>query len=70
MANRKIAIGNTPKRPDLQRLLDKAKESVITDEQLQQQRVSFIYGNAPEGSGITKESAKRAASRIRVADES
>ena len=68
MANHRIAMHNAPKRPDLQKLLDKAKKSGMTDEQLQEQRVSFIYGNAPEGSGITKESAKRAASRIRVAD--
>lgn len=70
MANHKIALRNTPERPDLQKLLDKAKRSGVTDEQLQQQRASFIYGNAPEGSGITRESAKRAASRIRVAEES
>lgn len=70
MANREIALYNTPTRPKLQKLLDKAKKSGITDRQLQQQRASFIYGNAPEGSGITKESAKRAASRILVADKS
>lgn len=70
MAHRKIAVRKSPERPELQRLLDEAKKSRITDEQLQQQRVSFIYGNAPEGSGITKEIAERAASRIRVADES
>ncbi len=70
MAHRKIAAHKSPERPELQRLLDKAKESEITEEQLQQQRISFIYGNAPEGSGITKEIAERAASRIRVTDES
>ena len=69
MANRKIALRNSPKRPKLKKLLDKAKKSGITDRQLQEQRVSFIYGNAPEGSGITKESAKRAASRLRVTDD-
>lgn len=70
MAYRKIAAHKSPERPELQRLLDKAKKPGITDGQLQQQRVSFIYGNAPEGSEITKEIAERAASRIRVADES
>lgn len=33
----------------------------MTEEQLQEQRASFVYGNAPEGSGITKASALRAA---------
>ncbi len=70
MANRAIALHNIPKRPELQKLFDKAKKSGVTDKQLQRQRASFIYGNAPEGSGITKESARRAASRMRVADES
>lgn len=70
MANRVIDLHKIPKRPDLQKLLDKAKKSGVSERQLQQQRASFIYGNAPEGSGITKESAKRAASRIRVAGDS
>lgn len=66
MAERKSALKRAPDRPELQRLLQRAKTVIITDEQLQEQRASFVYGNAPKGSRITKESAQRAAKRIRV----
>jgi hypothetical protein len=33
---------------------------------LEEQRVSFIYGNAPKGSRITKESARKAAKSRRL----
>ena len=38
----------------------------VSEEQLQEQRVSFAYGNAPEGSRITKDSARLAAHSIRI----
>ena len=66
MAERKSALKRAPERPELQKLLEAAKAVHLTDEDLQVQRASFVYGNAPRGSGITKESAKRAAGRIRV----
>ena len=66
MAERKAALERAPDRPELQALLDRAKTAVLTDEQLQEQRASFVYGNAPKGSRITKESALRAVKRIRV----
>jgi len=66
MAERKAALKRAPERPELQRLLERAKTVVVTDEQLQVQRASFVYGNAPKGSRITKESAQKAAKRIRV----
>lgn len=66
MAERKSALKRAPERPELRRLLDEAKKVVVTDEELQAQRASFIYGNAPKGSRITKESALIASTRIRV----
>jgi hypothetical protein len=66
MAERKAALKRAPERPRLQELLERAKTAVVTDEVLQEQRASFIYGNAPKGSRITKESARRAANRVRV----
>jgi hypothetical protein len=66
MAERQSALKRAPERPELQKLLERARTVVLTDEQLQEQRASFVYGNAPMGSGITKESAKKAAYRIRV----
>ena len=59
MAERKSALKRAPERPELTRLLERAKTAVVTDEQLREQRASFVYGNAPQGSRITKESARR-----------
>lgn len=66
MAERKAALNRAPERPALQALLDRAKETVLSDEQLKEQRASFVYGNAPKGSRITKDSARKAVDRIRV----
>lgn len=66
MAERKSALKRAPERPALDALLDRAKGVVLTDEQLLEQRASFVYGNAPKGSRITKESALRSAKTLRV----
>jgi hypothetical protein len=67
MAERKVALKRAPERPELQALLERAKSVVLTEELLMEQRASFVYGNAPKGSRITKESAVRSVTRIRVA---
>ena len=66
MAERKAALKRAPERPELMKLLEKAKKVVVTDEQLEEQRASFVYGNAPKGSRITKESAQKSVKRFRV----
>lgn len=66
MAERKPALTRAPERPVLRKLLDHAKTVELTDQQLRDQRISFVYGNAPKGSRITRESAERSADRIRV----
>lgn len=66
MAERKSALERAPKRPNLESLLERAKSVQVTDELLQEQRASFVYGNAPQGSRITKESARKAVGRIRI----
>jgi len=66
MAERKSALKRAPKRPELEALYERAKKTGVTDEMLQEQRASFVYGNAPKGSRITKESAAKAVKRIRV----
>ena len=68
MAERKSALTRAPERPELKRLLERAKITTMTDEDLQEQQASFIYGNAPKGSRITKESARKAVKRIRVTE--
>lgn len=66
MAERQSAIKRAPKRPELESVLERARTVTVTDELLQEQRASFVYGNAPLGSRITKESARKAARRIRI----
>lgn len=66
MAERKSALKRAPERPELQLKLERAKTVVLTEEQLQEQRASFVYGNAPKGSRITKEFAIKATKHIRV----
>jgi hypothetical protein len=67
MADRKAALNRAPERPKLQALFEQAKSVILTDAQLQEQQVSFVYGNAPKGSRITKESAAESVNRIRLA---
>ena len=66
MAARKSALKRAPVRPDLERMLELAKTTILSDEQIQEHRASFAYGNAPKGSGITKASALKATKHIRV----
>jgi hypothetical protein len=66
MADRKPILGASPPRPELDRLFEAARASGVSDEELQEQRISFAYGNAPENSGITKESVRKASRTIRL----
>lgn len=66
MAERKSARVRAPERPELQALMERAKTAEMTEEDLREQRASFVYGNAPKGSRITKESALRSVNHIRV----
>jgi hypothetical protein len=66
MAERKAALKRAPERPALAALLAQAKSVTLTDDELREQMASFVYGNAPKGSRITKESARKAATRVRV----
>ena len=66
MATRKPTLSRAPARPDLDDLIKKARDIPLNDEMLKEQRASFAYGNAPEGSSITKESAMRASQTFRL----
>ena len=66
MVERKAALTRAPKRPALDALMEKAKTYVVSDDELKAQRASFVYGNAPKGSRITRESATASVSRLRV----
>lgn len=66
MAERKSALRRAPARPELMAKLEKARSVTMTEAQLKEQRASFVYGNAPKGSRITKESARKATEHVRV----
>jgi hypothetical protein len=66
MAARKPFLGPAPSHPELDRLREETRSVKVTEEQLAEQRISFIYGNAPTGSAITKESARTASQRFRM----
>ena len=66
MAARKSVLKPAPERAELNRLVQESIKAGVSDEQLQEQRISFAYGNAPEGSRITKDSARLAAHSIRI----
>lgn len=67
MAARKVFFGEPPSRPELDRLLEAARNTPVTDEQLREQRVSFAYGNAPTSSqGITKDTVRNSSNSIRI----
>lgn len=66
MAERKSALKRAPERPELNDLLERARHTEVTDEQLREQRVSFVYGNAPKGSRITKDSARLSVDAMRI----
>ena len=68
MAERKAALKRAPDRPELAALLERAKKAVLSEDDLREQLASFVYGNAPKGSRITKESARKAAISLRVLD--
>ena len=66
MAERKSALKRAPERPALAALLERARGVRLTEEEIQEQMASFVYGNAPKGSRITKESARKAVTHVRV----
>ena len=69
MAERKATLKRAPARPELAARLEQNRTFVMTEVLLKEQRASFIYGNAPKGSRITKESARRATDHVRVTPE-
>lgn len=52
--------------PELKRLLDEARNKEVSEAELQEQRISFAFGNAPESELITKDSVRHASKHIRL----
>jgi hypothetical protein len=67
MADRKQFQNVKAPDPELMRLLEASRNTAITEEELQEQRVSFAFGNAPTDSVlITKDSVRHASKHIRL----
>jgi hypothetical protein len=66
MAARKQFQSTLTAKPELQRLLEKARSSEVSEEVLQEQRISFAFGNAPDSKLITKDSVRFASEHIRI----
>jgi hypothetical protein len=65
MAERKPFLGNIKIDNDLQKLLEASKRTPVTEAELQEQRISFAYGNAPaDAKTITKDSVREASKHI------
>jgi hypothetical protein len=52
--------------PELRHLLEKARRTQVSEEDLRKQRVSFAFGNAPESEWITRASVRYASEHIRL----
>jgi hypothetical protein len=67
MADRKQFLGNTRSNPELKRVLEASRQTPVTEEELQEQRISFAYGNAPANAeNITKDSVRLTAKKLRL----
>ncbi len=64
MADRKQFFGETKLDPELKKLLDEARDTPVTEDQLHEQRISFAFGNSPESEFITKDSVRKASKMI------
>lgn len=67
MAIRKQFLDVRPADPELIALLESAKAHKVTSEELQEQRVSFAFGNAPDSQFITKDSVRAASHSLLLA---
>jgi len=47
-------------------LLEKTRGVQITEDELQEQRISFAFGNALATESITKDSVRQASKKIRI----
>jgi hypothetical protein len=68
MADRKQFQNIPAPDPELMRLLLESRNRGVTEEELQEQRISFAYGNAPASTSdrITKDSVRAASAHIKL----
>ncbi len=67
MADRKQFFGNIKANTELKRVLESSRSQQVTEEELQEQRISFAFGNAPASAqNITKDSVRETSKRVRL----
>lgn len=66
MTDRKQFLNVIPADEELLALLEAARERVVSEEELHEQRISFAYGNALGADEITKDSVREASKHIRL----
>lgn len=65
MALRKQFQSNLQVKPELQQLLEEARNREVSDDEIREQRVSFAFGNAPfDAENITKASVRSASQSL------
>jgi hypothetical protein len=66
MAARKQFLGVGPADPELMKLMDERRGTRATEDELQEQRISYAYGNALESDGVTKETVRATSQSIKL----
>jgi hypothetical protein len=66
MAVRKPMMGPRAERGELDRKIQEALKTPLTDDQFKMQKASFAFGNAPESQFITKDSVRKAIHSFRL----
>jgi hypothetical protein len=67
MADRKQFLGNLKVNPELKKVLETSRSKQVTEDELQEQRISFAFGNAPASAeNITKDSVRQTSKRVRL----
>jgi len=67
MADRKQFLGDIKADPELKKVLETSRRTQVTEAELQEQRISFAFGNAPAGANnITKDSVRRTSKNLRL----
>ena len=66
MAARKQFQSSLTVSPELSQLLEAARNTEVSEEELREQRVSFAFGNALQSDLITKDSVRRSSKSMRL----
>jgi hypothetical protein len=67
MADRKQFLGEIKADPRLKEVLETSRPTQVTEEELQEQRISFAFGNAPvNAKNITKDSVRQTSKKLRL----